>query len=404
MGQSKIKLMPGLSEQVHKVSQENKAKYTVGEQASISSILPKVEALRQKIKLILYDMDGCLLLDAHHDKSCDHKNMHTWLIRHNKALLDQQIAEIKQGGYQQVIIGFGTNRQSKLGDDANANGRLYCAPALPILQSYLAKETGCDVVLDPSLTADLCDSTNQNAAGDSYKAILREKYGKPTSVEHIHLNCVFDRTKISLIYFWAMRMATFHPNVDIEIDFYDDRDDLLYGLHDFFSKHSDLLPKNITLNLHQYPLRNNHFPKKVKGSGEIDTKYDWSVRYMALQTITSNSSVDALISLHENYIKKLPNMAMQYGVEFADKFKSFRDDEISKSTKLTSDEKLTQRKNYTTATELYDLGLIPKEFVMGVKQVGFWTRLLNATGFFGSSDSSKIDPLDQGPAKPASIF
>lgn len=63
----------------------------------------------------------------------------------------------------------------------------------------------------------------------------------------------YDDHKILQILAQLQHIAQKNPDKEIEFHFFDDRNDILTGLKDFFTKYSQvLLPKNIKLHLHQY--------------------------------------------------------------------------------------------------------------------------------------------------------
>ena len=328
----------------------------------------------QKINLKLFDIDGCLYrydyerIDDGPYRMIEIKGtpIENWLLKANKELFTDSIAEIKKARFDKVILGYGTNRQSRDIDAWNAefNELDSLAPALPLVQSHFQNQLDCPVVIDPLLLADIYGSRKN---GESYEAILKEKYKKMSSLKHAFT--MFDHTKVSLIYTFIHRTATLHPDAQIVADFYDDKHDaILQPILQFFTRNPDLLPRNTTLNLFDYDGR-IHRAYKVEGKGDIDTHYDWSLRYLCSKTyfLTNGPHQDRKIKTAEelkkyheedHYHAKDHAVAMQIGGNFdVDDFKKFRETEVVKLPSNTT-------ANYHTAIELHDQGLLPKKYVV----------------------------------------
>ena len=60
----------------------------------------------------------------------------------------------------------------------------------------------------------------------------------------------------------------------VVFDFYDDRQDILSGLNNFFSAHPELLPRNVILRLHRYDAHSSNYLNacyaSIKGTGKIN--------------------------------------------------------------------------------------------------------------------------------------
>ena len=63
---------------------------------------------------------------------------------------------------------------------------------------------------------------------------------------------VFDDSKFTLLYAQLHKFASENPDVDIDYDFYDDRKNIFQPLHTVFKNYPHLLPKNVTLKMHEY--------------------------------------------------------------------------------------------------------------------------------------------------------
>ncbi|HAT1825045.1 hypothetical protein SC438_13385 [Legionella pneumophila] len=228
-----------------------------------------------KINLNLYDIDGCMY-HAHTRE----KPIEKWLIESNQNLFDLQRILARQEGYDLLIVASGTNRQDKFIDELNGQRSDSAIPAFPIIQSYLASQVDCKVVMDPFLLADLYGNKE---AGQSYTAILNEKY---LHSQENHTQSAFDESKRSLLYAHAHRVAALHPDSEIVIDFYDDRNDILSGLYDFYNDNPFLLPANVTLRLNQYEGKEVTAYPGIKGDGPIDYRYLINTQKMIIRDLS----------------------------------------------------------------------------------------------------------------------
>ncbi|CAM2977739.1 Dot/Icm secretion system substrate [Legionella steigerwaltii] len=242
-----------------------------------------------KINLSLFDIDGSLY---HKFTFGGYQNEphNQWLLNSNEPLLKHIERNIQNNKYDRFILGYGTNRQDKRSDNSNWYRGGSMVPALPILQTYFAKKTNAEVLIEPFLMADIYGKpqkdplSKQNrsieqrnlAAGDSYKKLLCKNKSEE------HSEWMFDHSKITLMYAHAHRVALLNPEAEeITIDFYDDSDDILNQVKSFFLKNQSLLPKKVRLNLFKYAGDNPVLQHSIQGNGEIDTHYDWSVRFFS---------------------------------------------------------------------------------------------------------------------------
>ncbi|HAT1658582.1 TPA: hypothetical protein RG395_002799 [Legionella pneumophila] len=229
-----------------------------------------------KINLSLYDIDGCMY-HAHTRE----KPIEKWLIESNQNLFDLQRMLVREEAYDLLIVASGSNRQDKFIDEFNSQRSDSSVPAFPIIQSYLASQVDCNVVLDPFFLADLY---GEKEAGHTYKAILKEKY---LHSQENHAQSEFDERKRSLLYAHAHRVAALHPDSEIVIDFYDDRDDILSGLYDFFNDNPFLLPANVILRLNQYEGKDVTTYPGIKGDGATDHRYLVNTKKMIIRDLSS---------------------------------------------------------------------------------------------------------------------
>ncbi|HHX3464061.1 TPA: hypothetical protein ACU9OW_002337 [Legionella pneumophila] len=273
-----------------------------------------------KINLNLYDIDECMYHAYTREKPIE-----KWLIESNQNLFDLQRTLAKQESYDLLIVASGTNRQDKFIDELNSQRSDSFIPAFPIIQSYLANQVECKVVMDPFLLADLYGNKE---AGQSYKTILKEKY---LHSQESHAQSAFDESKRSLLYAHAHRVAALHPDSEIVIDFYDDSNNILSGLYDFYNDSPFLLPANVTLRLNQYEGKEVTAYPCIKGDGPIDYRY--------------------LINTQKMIIRD---------------FSPFSFDEERETNPIKNE---ITPSNYTTASELKEQKLIPDAFeVMAEKK------------------------------------
>lgn len=326
---------------------------------------------QDKIAALLLDIDGCMFYDSKEIPA--DKPIEEWLIERNKAFLDKMLEILSSDKYKKVVIGFFTKRQSFYTDKCN---RIPCTPVLPILQSYLQSKLKCEVVLDPFWMADIYSNEKNGGikqAGDSYKLALKERDVKLAKSQENHSAEVNDEPKLSLLYAHAHRAAHFHPNTEIDIFPVDDCEDILRQNHTTYSTYTQLLPKSATVNFIQYNGKNNgnNFRMPVRGTGEVDDKYDWGVRYlMSACNIQTYETAAELKEMHEknNFPNELTGrnitsigIFLRRSSEIPESLKAFRETEYSK-LKST----LGESSNYTTAEALYKEGRIPKSFIVGV--------------------------------------
>jgi hypothetical protein len=145
-------------------------------------------------------------------------------------------AETKGLPKDRRCVSIATARQSKEDDDycTEHNNSTSCFPLYPYIADYL------DAEIDKFL---LADAKKQLPTGTSFDRAMNPEY------EGEHESWYFDESKITLIYAKVHRSALCNPNGLALFTFYDDRKDILDGLHAFFTGNRDLLPHNLVLNL-----------------------------------------------------------------------------------------------------------------------------------------------------------
>jgi hypothetical protein len=136
-------------------------------------------------------------------------------------------------------VSIATARQSKSADD-HCTAYNNSTSAFPL---YLAISDYLDAQLDPFLLADVRGGLTSGLSFNH--AINLDYHGS-------HADWHFDESKITIIYGRMHRLATRYPGAEISLSFYDDRRDILAGLHAFYTLNRNLLPSNLVLNLYQY--------------------------------------------------------------------------------------------------------------------------------------------------------
>jgi hypothetical protein len=214
------------------------------------------------IRVLSFDFDGCLFNLRYIDS--ENKDV----ITYNQPFLDSLKKENNK--YTQSFAFIGSNRQSKEVDDMNARpaNKGSCFPAIQKVARYLG------IKLDTFLLADIYGDL---ADGVSFAKAIE----KP--LDNLHASWTFDETKATILYAQMHKMACAFPNEPIEFEFYDDRDDILNELQNFYSKHHHLIPENITLKLIQYAGNAPQNRATIKGTGFIDGNYRQTVKDMAEQ-------------------------------------------------------------------------------------------------------------------------
>lgn len=190
-------------------------------------------------------------------------------------LLNQIKEENKTNGYGKIIAMVGSNRQSQAIDLVNSYGKGSCFPAIHKISQFLGAK------LDKFLLADIYGALHD---GTSFYRAINENNEEP------YANWYFGDTKATILYAQMHKIANQYPNETIVLDFYDDRIDILTTLQEFYSNHAYLMPRNVTLNLHQYD--GSGKPRGVSqiyGLGLINSHYRETV--LELATFSDNAKV-----------------------------------------------------------------------------------------------------------------
>lgn len=211
------------------------------------------------LRILSFDYDGCLA-----KKFQD-------VLEWNESLLSS-IKE-KNSLYTKTVVLVGSNRQAFETDLAGIerlqNGS--CFLEIPKVSDYLGAE------FDPLLLPDIF---NEVEDGTTFKqGVAKHTEGCPS---YKYLPYVFDESKMMLIYAQIHHIANKNLGEDIEYNFYDDVDEILKILENFFKSHPELIPSNVTINLHKYDdTRTPTHRCTLKGTGQPDIFYKENVKIMA---------------------------------------------------------------------------------------------------------------------------
>lgn len=259
---------------------------------------------RKQIQFISLDYDGCLANVTRYmaevnarRQSTDGKRILPPLIADSQLLattntpLLQELTLIQQQyGIDKAYVLVGSNRQDVFVDFNNASrGTGLCFPAIKHLATVIHdNHPQTTTTFDPFLLNDIYNNHEDGVSFREAVAFYEEvvtaeqvienlpnerrkiRYVDDNKVTHLYGQPYpisaerygFDESKITLLYAQMQHAAEKAGNdSDIYFDFYDDRDDLLIGLHAFFSANRQLIPGNLTLRLHRY-------------DGELQNSYD----------------------------------------------------------------------------------------------------------------------------------
>lgn len=121
--------------------------------------------------------------------------------------------------------------------------------------------------------------------GRSYERILKE-YAGPFSLPHA--KTIFDETKVSLLYAIAhdaccevLSELGLKNDAKVNIDFVDDRKDILIAAYDLYKNNPQLLPSQVTLHFVGYNgVVDYQSIQTVQGTGLVDINYAKNIKLM----------------------------------------------------------------------------------------------------------------------------
>lgn len=245
------------------------------------------ENMNTKIRVISFDIDGCIYNKQFNRKLNENWENWGWIhntqfyrklmensviysavIDSNKSLFDALKKENKN--FEAVYTCLGSLRQSKETDSNNRPPT--CFLVLKFINDYLNKGVN-NTKLETLLLADIYGDL---PLGESYKKAIED----PTEGEQ-HSRWRTDTTKVTILYAQIHKIANENPEKEILYDFYDDRKDIHKYIEEMYGKYPELLPKNVTVRLHQYAGSNVVDLKEINGTGFIDMEYRKTVKDMA---------------------------------------------------------------------------------------------------------------------------
>lgn len=180
----------------------------------------------------------------------------------NTSLAQHFLAE--KDRYHEVVLMVGSNRQS-YADDQNCKWLNSTGSIFKDLNDYLKVLRG--IFADKPVNIDkttMADIQNRLLPGETFNRILSNEGG--------HAAYHWDEKKGTMLYAFCHRAAVEHSNSKVTVKFIDDRYDIIDGLHALFSRHPELLPAGLTLNLIRYDGELSH-EVYVEGTGELDHDY-----------------------------------------------------------------------------------------------------------------------------------
>ena len=212
------------------------------------------------LRVISFDFDGCLF-NYNYLRSSDKD-----VIKHNKHFLDSLKQE--SNAFSHTITMIGSARQSKELDmrGAQKNNTGSCFLAIQHITRYL--KATFNTLLFSDIIGDLVEGT-------SYKRLLSHNVHQEK-----HACAFFDNSKVMLLYAQMHHIAMQNPNETITFYFYDDRDDILNGLNNFFKHNPDMIPSKLNLRLQQYAGHHINPVAIVQGTGPANKNYRQTVTDM----------------------------------------------------------------------------------------------------------------------------
>ncbi|HFF3629790.1 TPA: hypothetical protein ACGCKQ_000179 [Legionella pneumophila] len=174
--------------------------------------------------------------------------------------------------YTKEVALIASNRQSDRDDRRNArsNGNSSCFVQI---QKFC---TGLGMEFDPFL---LADAYNLVPAGTSLHEATNPANGGKIQNGWLH-----DKSKTTLVYAHMQRASSLEAREQIDYFFYDDREDILEGVHQFFSENPELIPSNVTMHLVKYACNRenihtmDNYKTPVQGKGFANPDYAKTIK------------------------------------------------------------------------------------------------------------------------------
>lgn len=238
--------------------------------------------MKKIIRHILADVDGCIYNTRFHSSK---GAITPRIYESNQPLIEYLLNTADQ--FHRTVFAMGSSRQSISIECGSLIGKPSSAYVLPALASRIPNSD-----INTLLLSDIFATSSPNdvvAVGKNFDLILpllKENWmtyalsisATPKTADET----IFETNKIMLLYTHMHLAASLNPDDDHTLEFLDDRIDILEVLVHFFGSNTDFIPQNLTLKLHLY---NGDFdlvkPCVIPGTGTIDQKFDWTIRYLA---------------------------------------------------------------------------------------------------------------------------
>lgn len=199
--------------------------------------------MNPRINVISLDFDGCLSNNTF--QNADNSD----IIAANHELLSKLAADTNDNFFQAGYLMDGSGRQDLRVEFNNSKppskkGR--CFPALKKIEEHLNNiSRKVKFKLDTYLLGD----RDKHEYGGLFTQGLMDDYEKFIANSSKNFP---DESKLMILYAQMHRMSKLHPNSEITFDFYDDKENVLEGLSQFFEANRDFMPPNVILRLHHY--------------------------------------------------------------------------------------------------------------------------------------------------------
>ena len=229
--------------------------------------------MSSRVHIISLDADGCLFHKAYIDGGNQD------VVAANQDFVG--VLQRQGNDYDKTISFVGSNRQDFTTDLQNSSGHNTgsCFPAIQAMSDAVG------ATLDKMLLSDI---QNDRQFGHNFDSAIAKQFddGYDYDTDNIDFSqkideWVFDQQKLTILYAQIHKAANDNPKSEIVFDFYDDRDDILDALGDYFKKYPHMLPDNVELNLNHYKggeVTNKHV---IHGTGSIDMDFRNTVKTMA---------------------------------------------------------------------------------------------------------------------------
>lgn len=366
---------------LEKISSSNsQSKIVSTMQSELKETKSTFKSTAKKVALILLDVDDSIYI--HPIKIPEDQSFEEWLINENKSFLEEQVKKLSSGGYDKVIIGNFSSRQSFVMDkecrSSRGAGSPSSTPIFPIFQSYLQSKLSCEVVFDPFWSADIFANEKNGGikqTGDSYNLILKDYLKDKENLEDkensSHSKTIYDHNKLTILYAHSHRVAFFHPEADCDIIIVDDSKHILEKLYANTLIVADKIFPKSTIHFLLYNAENSGeiFKSPIKTTGKALPNYDWGTRYLwSCYTEGPANTVEDLKKWHQEDAYQNPlnnninaNFLSTSTKAFAFKLQDFSFDGCEST--------LGDNPNYMTAEMLYSKKMIPLSYLVGRTQL-----------------------------------